>query len=107
MMIKTNSSSTDGGTCTAQTTATDQILNTGTLEMTLSWRKVKKEYPARDEFKSSISETEKSTVSKFSGTHFELHAFNSDDTQETEDINRVEEFNPTPISTQDFDSCFT
>ncbi|XP_015158858.1 homoserine dehydrogenase-like [Solanum tuberosum] len=30
---------------------------------------------------SSISETEKSTVSKLSETHFELHAFNSDETQ--------------------------
>ncbi|XP_015158247.1 uncharacterized protein [Solanum tuberosum] len=56
---------------------------------------------------SSISETEKSTVSKFSGTHFKLHAFNSNDTQDTEDINIVEEFNPIPISTQVFDSCFT
>ncbi|XP_006340277.1 uncharacterized protein [Solanum tuberosum] len=41
---------------------------------------------------SSVCETEKSTVSKFSRTHFhELQAFNSDDTK---DINRVEEFNP-------------
>ncbi|KAH0777152.1 hypothetical protein KY290_008563 [Solanum tuberosum] len=49
---------------------------------------------------SSVSETEKLTVSKFSGTHFYLHAFNSDDTQDTKDINRVEEFIPTPIATQ-------
>ncbi|KAG5578331.1 hypothetical protein H5410_058465 [Solanum commersonii] len=51
---------------------------------------------------SSISETEKSTVSKLSETHFKLHAFNSDDTQDTKGINRVEEFNPTPISNQVF-----
>ncbi|KAH0777269.1 hypothetical protein KY290_008680 [Solanum tuberosum] len=56
---------------------------------------------------SSISETEKSTVSIFSGTYFELHTFNSDDIKDTKGINRVEEFNPTPISTQVFDSCFT
>ncbi|KAH0716425.1 hypothetical protein KY284_009330 [Solanum tuberosum] len=49
---------------------------------------------------SSISKTGKSTVSKFSETHFELHAFSSDDNQDTEDINRVEELNPTLPSFQ-------
>ncbi|KAH0777195.1 hypothetical protein KY290_008606 [Solanum tuberosum] len=63
-----------------------------TLSDTSELAKVKEVYTARDEFKSSVCETEKSTVSKFSRTHFhELQAFNSDDTK---DINRVEEFNP-------------
>uniref|UniRef100_M1BLF3 Potato late blight resistance protein R3a n=1 Tax=Solanum tuberosum TaxID=4113 RepID=M1BLF3_SOLTU len=63
-----------------------------TLSDTSELVKVKEVYTARDEFKSSVCETEKSTVSKFSRTHFhELQAFNSDDTK---DINRVEEFNP-------------
>ncbi|KAH0777884.1 hypothetical protein KY290_009297 [Solanum tuberosum] len=54
---------------------------------------------------SSVRETEKLAVSKFSGTHFYLHAFNSDDTQYTKNINRVEEFIPTPISTQRLSLC--